>query len=69
MATNLGLNDDLIKEAQRIGGVKTKNAVVTEALNEYNQRKQKEIISLFGSIEYDSDYDYRKNRSRDENSG
>ncbi len=57
MASNLALDDDLIKEAQRIGGVKTKKGVITEALIEYIQRrKQIEIISQFGTVDYDPDY-------------
>lgn len=69
MASNLALDDDLIKEAQLIGGVKTKKAVITEALQEYIQRrKQIEIISLFGTMDYDKDYNYKKNRMRNEDS-
>lgn len=69
MASNLALDDDLIKEAQLIGGVKTKKAVITEALQEYIQRrKQIEIISLFGTMDYDKDYNYKKNRLRNEDS-
>jgi len=45
MATNLALDDQLIKEALLIGQHKTKKAVVTEALEEYiNKRKQLKII-------------------------
>jgi len=63
MATNLALDDELIREAQKIGGHRTKKAVVTEALREYIQRrKQLEIVGLFNTIEYDSDYDYKRQR-------
>jgi Arc/MetJ family transcription regulator len=65
MATNLALDVNLIKEAQSIGGAKTKKAAVTEALKEYIQRrKQVRITSLFGEVDYDPDYDYKKSRSR-----
>ncbi len=65
MATNLALDDKLIIEAQKIGGHKTKKQAVTEALQEYVQRrKQLEIINIFGKIDYDSDYNYKKGRSR-----
>jgi len=65
MATNLAINEDLLIEAQKISGHKTKKATVNEALKEYIQRrKQSDIIRLFGSIEYDKDYDYKKLRSR-----
>jgi hypothetical protein len=65
MATNLAIDDQLIIEAQTIGGSKTKKAAVTEALKEYIQRrKQLQLISLFGKIGYDPDYDYKQPRSR-----
>ena len=42
---------------------KTKKAVVTEALQEYIQRhKQMKILDLFGKVDIDSDYDYKKQR-------
>ncbi|WP_319576698.1 type II toxin-antitoxin system VapB family antitoxin [uncultured Desulfobacter sp.] len=64
MATNLAIDDNLIQEALIIGKHKTKKAVVTEALQEYIQRrKQLEIIKMFGSIDYDPDYDYKKQRN------
>jgi len=65
MATNLAIDDQLIIEAQTIGGSKAKKAAVTEALKEYIQRrKQLQLISLFGKIGYDPDYDYKQTRSR-----
>jgi hypothetical protein len=65
MATNLALDDNLIVEAQQVGGAKTKKAVVTQALEEYIQRrKQLRIIDLFGNVEYDPDYDYKQVRSQ-----
>jgi hypothetical protein len=37
--------------------------VVTEALEEYIQRrKQKNILELFHRIDYDEDYDYKEQR-------
>jgi hypothetical protein len=65
MATNLAIDDQLIVEAQTIGGNKTKKAAVTEALKEYIQRrKQQQITSLFGKVDYDQNYDYKKTRTR-----
>ena len=64
MATNLAIDDKLIEEAKTIGKHRTKKAVVTEALQEYIQRrKQAEIFSLFGKIEYDPDYNYKEQRA------
>jgi hypothetical protein len=65
MATNLAIDDRLLEEARRIGGQKTKRATVTEALNEYIQRrKQQQIVELFGKLDVDPTYDYKKQRRR-----
>ena len=65
MPTNLAIDDELLAEALRVGGHRTKKATVTEALQEYIQRrKQAEILTLFGQIDYDPEYDYKKQRSR-----
>jgi Arc/MetJ family transcription regulator len=65
MATNLAIDDNLLEEARIVGKHATKKAVVNEALTEYVQRrKQVEIINLFNSVEYDSDYDYKVQRNK-----
>ena len=65
MATNLAIDDQLLEEAQRIGGHRTKKATVTEALHEYIQRRQQsKIVELFGTIDYDPKYDYKKQRRK-----
>jgi Arc/MetJ family transcription regulator len=65
MATNLAIDDQLLEEAQRIGGHRTKKATVTEALEEYiRRRKQAQILELFGKIEFDPKYDYKKQRRK-----
>jgi Arc/MetJ family transcription regulator len=66
MPTNLAIDDKLIEEARRIGGHATKKAAVTAALDEYiRRRKQAGILRLFGTIDYDANYDYRSLRQRD----
>lgn len=63
VATNLVIDDCLIRQAQLLGRQKTKKAVVTEALEEYIQRRRRQdIIKLFNKIEYEKDYDYKKQR-------
>ena len=63
MATNLDIDNKLIQEALNLGGHRTKRAVVEEALQEYVQRrKQLKITELFGSIEYEDDYDHKEQR-------
>ena len=65
MATNLALDDNLIEEARKVGGHKTKKEAVTAALDEYIKRKkQLKIIDLFGKIEMDPSYDYKAERKR-----
>lgn len=65
MATNLAIDNDLLEEARIIGKHATKKAVVNEALAEYIQRrKQAEITNLFHTVEYDQDYDYKKQRQK-----
>jgi Arc/MetJ family transcription regulator len=63
MATNLAVDDKLIEEARKIGGHRTKKATVTEALEEYIQRRQQmRILRLFGQVEYEPGYDYKEQR-------
>jgi Arc/MetJ family transcription regulator len=65
MATNLAIDDRLLEEALRVGGHATKKATVTEALEEYVQRrKQGRIVELFGKIDFDKRYDYKRARRR-----
>jgi Arc/MetJ family transcription regulator len=65
MATNLAIDDELLEEARRIGGHRTKKATVTEALNEYiARRRQRKIVGLFGQIDMDPEYDYEEQRRR-----
>ncbi|MBD3374352.1 type II toxin-antitoxin system VapB family antitoxin [candidate division KSB1 bacterium] len=64
MPTNLDIDDTLIEKARQVGNHRTKKAAVTEALKEYIQlREQQRILELFGSIDYDPDYDYKQQRS------
>ncbi|MCP4257832.1 MAG: type II toxin-antitoxin system VapB family antitoxin [Planctomycetes bacterium] len=65
MATNLAIDDKLIIKAQKIGHHKTKKEAVTTALKEYiAHKKQLEVLDLFGSVEFDKNYDYKKARKR-----
>jgi len=65
MATNLAINDALLDKALELGGYKSKKDTVNAALEEFiRRRKAEELVNLFGTIEYDKDYDYKKLRSR-----
>lgn len=64
MSTNLALDDKLIEEALKIGRHKTKRETINAALREYILlRKRQKVKELFGTIEYDTSYDYKKQRS------
>jgi len=61
--TNLAIDDRLIDEAKKLGRHRTKKETVTAALDEYiRRRKQQQILSLFGTIEYDPAYDHKRER-------
>ena len=63
--TNLALDDELIDEARRLGGHRTKRQAVNEALEEYvARRKRKEVVKIFGQVEWDPDYDYKAERKK-----
>ena len=65
MPTNLAIDPDLIERALAVSGEKTKKAAVTRALREFiARREQKNLIDLFGSLEWDPGYDYKRERSR-----
>ncbi len=66
MATNLAIDPELIERALEISGERTKKAAVTKAVQEFiARREQKRLAELFGSLEWDTDYDYKAQRSRD----
>lgn len=65
MATNLSIDPELIEQARKLSGERTKKAAVTKALKEFIARhEQKEIINLFGKLDWDADDDYKTERSR-----
>ena len=65
MATNLALDDALVEEAKKLGGHRTKREAVNEALAEYVARRQRlRILDLFGKLDWDPEYDYKKDRQR-----
>ena len=65
MATNLQIDDGLIRRAVRLGGHRTKRAAVTHALTEYvNHLEQEKILGLFGTVVHDPSYDYKKQRAK-----
>jgi Arc/MetJ family transcription regulator len=66
MATNLSIDPELIEQALKVSGERTKKAAVTMALREFiARRRQKRLLDLMGKLEWDSSYDYKKERNRD----
>ena len=66
MATNLALDPDLLDRALAVSGQKTKKAAVTKALEEFiARREQRELLDLFGKLDWDPDYDYKTERQRE----
>lgn len=65
MATNLAIDPELIDRALALSGEQTKRAAVTKALQEFiARREQKRVLELFGTLEWDAGYDYKRERSR-----
>ena len=65
MATNLALDPELLDRALAVSGESTKKAAVTKALEEFIARRaQREILDLFGKLDWDPNYDYKAGRSR-----
>lgn len=65
MATNLSIDPKLIERALSVSGERTKKAAVTRALQEYiARREQKRLAELFGKLEWDTEYDYKQDRTR-----
>ena len=54
------VDEDLVKLAVEVGGNQSVEAVVAQALHDYVRlRSEYPILSSFGQIEYDDDYDYK----------
>lgn len=65
MPTNLAIDDRLVEQAQKLGRHRTKKDTVNAALDEYiRRRKQGQIVKLFGAIDYDAAYDYKRERTK-----
>ncbi|MEO6297035.1 MAG: type II toxin-antitoxin system VapB family antitoxin [Dokdonella sp.] len=65
MATNLSIDPDLLEHALQVSGERTKKATVTRALEEFiARRKQRRLLELMGSLEWDTRFDYKAERQR-----
>jgi len=60
---DIKVDESLLTEALRLGEHQTQKAIVEEALREYIQRRERlKIMDLFGSIDFDPEYDYKQQR-------
>ena len=60
MRTNVVLDDELINEALKLSGAKTKKDVISFALREFvANRRRKNLLDLAGKIKFRDDYDYK----------
>ena len=65
MATNHGIDPDLLEKALAVSGEKTREATVNRALREFIARRgQERLLGLFGTMDWEDDYDYNHERSR-----
>ena len=65
MSTNLVIDDSLLREALRLGGHSTKRQAVNQALKEYIQRRRRlAVLKLLGTVEFDTTYDYKRERRK-----
>jgi Arc/MetJ family transcription regulator len=64
MRATLNIPDDLIAEAQKATGEKSKTKAITTAIQEFiRQQKLKDLLALRGKIKID--YDWKKEEERE----
>ncbi len=64
MPTSLNLNPELLQEAIDLNLNTPIETLIETALRAYiDQQKRLKIIELFGTIDYDEDYDYKQQRA------
>jgi len=65
MRTNIEIDDNLIQEALRVSGLKTKRAVVEAGLRMLVRlKRQEDILSLVGKVHWEGNLDESR-QSRD----
>jgi Arc/MetJ family transcription regulator len=65
MATNLSIDPELLEQALKVSGERTKKAAVTRSLQEFiARRQQKGLLDLMRSLEWDEAFDYKAERTR-----
>jgi hypothetical protein len=63
--TQFNINNTLLQEALTLDDQITVDTLVETALREYIQRRKRlKVLDLFGTIDYDPDYDYKQQRQQ-----
>ena len=63
--TTVLLDDSLVEEARSLGNHPSAAEAATAALRDYiARRRQGAILDMFGKIEFDAEYDYKRERRR-----
>ncbi len=63
MKMQIEIDKEMLDEAMKLGKHNSKKATVEAAIREYVAKKKRvEIKELFGTVEYDAGYDYKKLR-------
>ncbi|MXZ73814.1 MAG: type II toxin-antitoxin system VapB family antitoxin [Gemmatimonadetes bacterium] len=65
MAIYVSVDLELLDKALQVGGEKTMGATVNRALREFIARREQErLLDLFGKLDWDEAYDYKRERMR-----
>jgi hypothetical protein len=65
VVTQFNINNTLLQEALALDDQITVDVLVETALREYIQRRKRlKVLNLFGTIDYDPDYDYKQQRQQ-----
>ncbi len=65
MPTNLAIDDQLLDEALKLGGLGTKRETVNRALAEFvRQKKRLKALEKFGTIDFDPEWNCKAARRR-----
>jgi predicted transcriptional regulator len=65
MVAPLNINENLLQEALELDDQTSINDLLETALREYIQRRKRlKVLDLFGTIDYDEDYNYKQQRQQ-----
>ena len=65
MPTNLAIDDGLLAEALRLGGLRTKRETVNQALEDFiRARKRRSALKYLGTIQFAPGWNHKADRRR-----